>query len=92
MAQQQQNPEAIDPNIRAILAGHQQQLDLVARQYQHQAQREDAKQRIKIKDRFINEQKNLITQCDGSSLRAVREWLRQIAAAQFRGPVGQECG
>ena len=68
MAQQQQNPDAIDPNIRAILAGHQQQLDLAGRQYQQQAQREDAKQRINIIDRFINEQKNLITQCDGSTL------------------------
>lgn len=79
----------VDPNIQAILDEHRREITLLGNQYDRQHQREQARDQERIKTKFIQEQKEKITPCDGSTLRSVREWTRSIAAAAHRVPQGQ---
>lgn len=83
----------LDPNIQAILAQqhqqNQQQLQLVQQQQQQDQQRAQARANTRTLEKWIAEQEKKVPSCDGSSLRAVRGWLREIHKASARVPAGQ---
>lgn len=79
----------VDPNIQAILDEHRRELDLIAQQFQNQHQRDNARDANKVLQNFIKDHKDKINICDGSSLRAVREWMRNISSCVHRVPQGQ---
>ncbi len=81
---------AIDPNIQAILDEHRRELTLFATNCDNQERRANLRLASENKSKFIQEQKDKISVCDGSSLRSVREWLRLITAAARRVPQGQD--
>ena len=100
MAQQQQQP-AIDPNIGAILqqqanqhqADHQALLQrdqaLLAEQ-QRLVQLQQAKTAIDKRTHWVNKESKKIDNCDGTTIRGMREWLRAINGAVPRIPVGAD--
>ena len=90
--QAQDDDQVLDPNIRAILGQHQAQhlahmrrLEVAAQQETERAQRAA---NVKDLERFITIQKQNVTTCDGVPSKCVREWLRQIDAAEKRVPHG----
>lgn len=83
----------VDPNIQAILDQHQQELQLLGQHWQHQQQHQQQQhqnQQNRLLERqtaeWVAEEKVKVTECDGSSLRAVRVWLRAVQAAVPRVP------
>ena len=86
--QQQQQQQAVDPNIQAILGQHQQQLQVLQQAHQQDAQRAANESARKRKDKWVTDQKEKVGDCDGSSHKAVRVWLRRIGQAEHRVPQG----
>jgi hypothetical protein len=79
----------MDPNVQAILDQHQQQLVVIQQQQQQNQQQAAAKLADRTLEKWVDEQKEKVGSCDGSSLREVRKWLAALGSAVFRVPAGQ---
>ena len=81
---------SVDPYIQAILAEHRGQLDVITNFCTAQQTRDQRLAQERAIDKFVQEQKERITVCDGASTSALREYLRQIDHAVYRVPTGQD--
>ena len=93
---------AVDPNIQAILAQHNQSLALLRNQQQaeqthrqasQQAQQANQQHRCGREDeedlrRWIQQEEKRMDSCEGAPKRAVREWLRCLHEAGTSVPPG----